>query len=62
MGVRFEDNPTVCTRITVKYKGEAEKDEQGHIAWYEAVSTEAIHPRVRVENTSSQVGYQYIIS
>ena|SRR5271154_6293945 len=59
MGVRFGDNPTVCTRITVKYKGEAEKDgEQDHMTWYEAVSTS--DPRVRVENTSSQ-GYQYII-
>jgi hypothetical protein len=62
MGVRFGDNPTVCTRITVKYKGEAEKDEQDHMTWYEDVSTAANHPRVRVENTSSQAGYQYIIS
>jgi len=59
MGVRFGDNPTVCTRITVKYKGEAEKDEQDHMTWYEALSTS--NPRVRVENTSSQAGYQYII-
>lgn len=62
MDVGFGDNPTVCTRITVKYKGEAVKDEQVHMTWYEAISTAGNHPRVRVENTSSQDGYQYIIS
>jgi len=62
MGVRFGDNPTVCTGITVKYNGEAKKDEQDHMTWYEAVPTGVNYPRVRVENTSSQAGYQYIIS
>lgn len=62
MGVRFGDNPTVSTMITIKYGGEAEKDEHDHMTWYETVSTATNHRRVRVENTSSQAGYQYNFS
>jgi hypothetical protein len=61
MGDKFGDNPTVSAKITVKHK-EAVLDnthiEQGHVAWYNVVSETADEPRLRIQNTSTEAGYQ----
>ena len=59
MEIKFGANPTVSTKITVKYKGGVEEDQQEHVIWYNVVSATDDNPRQRVENTSSHPGYQY---
>lgn len=59
MEVKFGANPTVSTRITVKYKGGVEEDQRENVIWYDVVQASENDSRRRVENTSSHAGYQY---
>lgn len=63
MGDKFEDNPTVSTKITVKHKAtvvDQTEVEQGYVAWYPVLPVHAPDspsPQ-RIQNTSTEAGYQ----
>jgi len=60
MGVSFGDNPRVTTEITLKHnRNVLDQDEKERVTWFNSLATTADKPRVRVEDTSRQTGYQY---